>query len=155
MASQSPHTIETPEPPDFAGAKFVEYEEFIESQLRKTRSHVRGVDVAAGILVLLAGTLAYFFLAAMIDHWLITGGLGFWGRLILLVGYVAAAGWWTATQILPLLLKRINPLYAAQTIERSRPSLKNPVRVVFQTTSSARPISSSSARSRSSKGRIT
>ncbi len=125
MASHGQQTIETPEPPDFAGAKFVEYEEFIESQLRKTRSHVRGVDIATGILVLVAGTLAWFFVAAMIDHWVITGGLGFWGRVILLAVFLIAAGWWTATQILPLLIKRINPLYAAQTIERSRPSLKN------------------------------
>ena len=108
-----------------SGAKFVEYEAFIEAQLAKTRSHVRGVDIAAATMVLLAGTVAYFFIAVLIDHWLVSGGLGFWGRSILLVIYLAAAGWWTVTQILPLLLRKINPLYAAQTIEHSRPSLKN------------------------------
>ncbi len=125
MASHGPPTIETPEPPSGSGAKFVEYNEFIEAQLRKTRSHVRGVDISAGLMALVAGSVAYFFLAAMIDHWLVRGGLGFWGRLLLLVGYLGAAGWWIATQLLPLLVKRINPLYAAYTIEHSRPSLKN------------------------------
>ncbi len=108
-----------------SGAQFVEYEAFIEAQLRKTRSHVRGVDIAAATMVLLAGTVGYFFVAVLIDHWLVSGGLGFWGRAILLVLYLAVAGWWTIAQIMPLLLRRINPLYAAQTIEHSRPTLKN------------------------------
>lgn len=108
-----------------SGAQFVEYEAFIEAQLAKTRSHVRGVDIAAATMVLLAGTVGYFFVAVLIDHWLVSGGLGFWGRTILLVLYLTAGGWWTVTRILPLLLRRINPLYAAQTIEHSRPTLKN------------------------------
>lgn len=126
MASHGQQTIESPDPPDFApGAQFVEYEEFIESQLRRTRSHVRSVDLAAGFMVLLTGTLAYFLVVTLVDHWLISGGLGFWGRLLLLAGFVAGAGWWIVTQILPSLIKRINPLFAAYTIERSRPTLKN------------------------------
>jgi len=108
-----------------SGAQFVEYEEFIEAQLRKTRSHVRGVDIATATMVLLASTLGYFFVAVLVDHWLVSGGLGFWGRTILLALYLVAAGWWTISQIMPLLLRRINPLYAAQTIEHSRPTLKN------------------------------
>jgi hypothetical protein len=111
--------------PDPAAGKLVEYEEFIESQLRKTRSRVRGVDIAAAVMVLVAATIGFFLLVAVVDHWLITGGLDFWGRLVLLAGYLTAAIYWTVTEIVPLLVKRINPLYAAQTIERSRPTLKN------------------------------
>jgi hypothetical protein len=125
MASHGQDTIESPQPDYAPGAQFVEYEEFIESQLRRTRSHVRSVDLAAGVMLLLAGTLSYFLLAALIDHWLVSGGLGFWGRLILWFGLLAGAGWWTFSHIVPLVIKRINPLYAAHTIERSRPTLKN------------------------------
>ncbi len=107
------------------GRQVVEFDEFIETQLRKTRSHVRSVDLAGSLLTLAAGTLAYFFLAAIVDHWVIAGGLGLWGRLLLLVAYVAAVLAYLATHVLPLLLKRINPVYAAHTIERSRPTLKN------------------------------
>ncbi len=57
-------------------------------------------------MVLLAATVGYFFVAVLIDHWLVSGGLGFWGRTILLVLYTAVAGWWTITQIMPLLLRR-------------------------------------------------
>lgn len=103
----------------------VDYEQFIDNQLRKTRSHVRGVDVAGSLMTLAAGTLAYFFLAGIVDHWIISGGLGFAGRLIFLAIYAAAALYYVLAQVLPLLLRRINPLYAAYTIERSRPSLKN------------------------------
>ena len=38
---------------------------------------------------------------------------------------VAAGGWYFLARVLPAISRRINPLYAAETIERSRPSLKN------------------------------
>ncbi|MEX2113669.1 MAG: hypothetical protein WD845_10815 [Pirellulales bacterium] len=103
----------------------VEFDDFIEAQLRKTRSHVRSVDIATGLMLLAAGTLAYILLAAVVDHWIVTGGLGFWGRTVFLLVYLVAAGAYLASSVLPLLLRRINPLYAAETIERSHPSLKN------------------------------
>ena len=103
----------------------IEYEEFIERQLRKSRSQVRSVDIAGHLMVLAAASLVYFLLAALVDHWLVTGGLGFWARLAFLVVYLAACGWYLAVEVLPLVVRRINPVYAAHTIERSRPSLKN------------------------------
>jgi hypothetical protein len=108
-----------------ANGKLVEYERYIEDQLRKTRGHVRSVDIAGSLMTWAASTLAFFFLAAMIDHWVVPGGLGFWSRLLLLAGYLVAAFYYLATELLPHFLRRINPVYAAQTIERSRPSLKN------------------------------
>ncbi|MEX0677165.1 MAG: hypothetical protein WD063_08830 [Pirellulales bacterium] len=127
MATHGPPSVEQAPTtdPTATNTKLVEYEEFIENQLRKTRSHVRGVDVAAGLMILVAGTMGYFFLAALVDHWLIAGGLAYWGRFLLWGVYLAAATYWVATEIVPLLVKRINPLYAAETIERSRPTLKN------------------------------
>lgn len=126
MATQPP-PIEREVPPEasLSRSKVLKYDLFIEQQLKKTRSHVRTVDIASGVMVLLAFTLGYVLLAGLVDHWLIGGGLGFWGRLLLWLVYVGAAGYWIVTQIVPLLVKRINPLYAAETIERSRPTLKN------------------------------
>ncbi|MBI3838967.1 MAG: hypothetical protein HY288_13680 [Planctomycetia bacterium] len=115
----------TPADVNAPNRKLVEYEQFIEAQLRKTRSHVRSVDIAGSLMTLAAGTMAFFFLAAMIDHWVVRGGLGFWERLLLFAGYVVAAVYYLVTRLLPLFLRRINPVYAAHTIERSRPSLKN------------------------------
>ena len=114
-----------PSPPREPTGKLVEYEEYIEAQLRKTRGHVRSVDIAGSLMTLCAGTVAYFFLAAIVDHWIVPGGLGFWGRLTILSLYVLASLYFLFVEVLPLLVRRINPVYAAQTIERSRPSLKN------------------------------
>lgn len=123
MATHS-DTAELRDATPSASGRLVEYEAFIESQLRKTRSHVRGVDLAAHVLTFLAGMLGYLLLAGVVDHWVVPGGLGFWGRLLFLAGGLTLAGY-LAARTLPLLVKRINPLYAAQTIERSRPALKN------------------------------
>ncbi len=105
--------------------RLIEYEEFIERQLRKTRSQVRSVDIAGHLMSVAAASLVYFLLAALVDHWLITGGLGFWGRFAFLAVYLVACGWYLAVEVVPLVVRRINPVYAAHTIERSRPSLKN------------------------------
>ncbi|MCA9268409.1 MAG: hypothetical protein KDA41_08050, partial [Planctomycetales bacterium] len=99
------------------------YAQFVEEQLRRTRAQVKLVDIATNSLLLLAAALAYLLLVALVDHWLLP--LGFWLRLGALLVLVGGCGWWFAAQILPLILRRINPVYAAYTIERSQPSLKN------------------------------
>lgn len=128
MAIPSDSSSTMPAPPPVAApanGKLVEYEEFIESQLRKTRSHVWSVELAGALMLLAAGTLGYFFVAGLVDHWVVPGGLGFWGRLTALFVFLVLVAVFLARQVLPLLLLRINPLYAAYTIERSRPALKN------------------------------
>jgi collagen type III alpha len=101
------------------------YEAFIDDRLRRARRQVKGVDVVGGAIVLLIGMLVYLLAAVLIDHWVISGGLGFWGRLLLLLGLLAGAGWYCARRVLMPLIFRINPIFAAYTIEQSRPSLKN------------------------------
>jgi hypothetical protein len=108
-----------------SSSTLVEYNRFIDKQLRRTRAQVRLVDLVSGLLILATGSLAYFFALALIDHWAISGGLPGWARLIALGIYLLAAGWYLAAKVLPLLFWRINPLYAAETIERTQPSLKN------------------------------
>jgi hypothetical protein len=100
-------------------------EALIDDRLRKTRRQVRGVDIAAAGLTLAVGVLAFLFAAAMADHWLVAGGLGFWQRLLLLVVLCSAAGCYFFRRLLPPLVERINPIFVAHTIEDSRPSLKN------------------------------
>ena len=100
-------------------------EGFIDQRLRKTRRRVKAIDIATGLVVLTIGVLAYLLAAALIDHWLIVGGLGAWGRFLLWFGLVAAAGTYFASRLLPPLLHRINPVFAAATIEKSQPTLKN------------------------------
>lgn len=102
-----------------------ECQAFIEQRLSRTQRQVKLVDIAAGLLALGAGTLSYLLIAAILDHWLIPGGLGFSGRMVLLLGLVLGAGYYGVAYLLPLVIRRINPVFAAHTIERHRPSLKN------------------------------
>jgi len=128
MATQQDqlHEPAPPTPPVASkAAQLIEFEEFIEAQLRKTRSHVRSVDISGSLMLLAAGSLAYFLVAALVDHWVVAGGLGYWGRALFLATYLVGAAIFVATQVAPLLFRSINPVYAAETIERSRPSLKN------------------------------
>ena len=98
---------------------------FIDKRLRQTRRQVKSVDIWAGLITLAAGTLAYLLAATLIDHWLIPGGLGFWGRLVMFAGLLTGAGLYLAVFMAPLVIGKVNPIFAAHSIEESRPSLKN------------------------------
>lgn len=105
--------------------KLIEFDRYIESQIHRTRRQVKGVDLSTSLMVLAVGTLVYLMLVAMIDHWLVSGGLGFAGRLTAFLVLAAGVAAYLVVRIAPLLLRRINPVYAAHTIERSRPGIKN------------------------------
>jgi len=118
--------IATPQPPPAVPvAPPSECERVIDERLERTRRRVKWVDIAGGLIALAIGVLAFLFLAALVDHWLIVGGLGFWGRLALWLLLVAVGGAYFVRRVLPPLLGRIHPLFAAATIEQSQPSLKN------------------------------
>ncbi len=102
-----------------------DFEGFIDQRLRHTRRQLKTTDIAGATVTLAIGVLAYLFAAAMIDHWLIAGGLGVWGRTLLWLGLVGAGGTYFVLRVLPPLLHRVNPIFAAATIEKSRPTLKN------------------------------
>lgn len=108
-----------------SSAKLVEYDRYIESQLSRTRRQVKGVDLMASLMLLAAGSMGYLLLAALADHWLVPGGMGFAGRVACLALFLAGVTAFVVVRLGPLLLRRINPVYAAQAIEQSRPGLKN------------------------------
>jgi hypothetical protein len=56
-------------------------ERYIERQLRRTRRQVRGVELASRLMLLAAAAVAFFLLAAVVDHWIVPGGLSIYGRL--------------------------------------------------------------------------
>ena len=78
-----------------------ECEVVIQERLRKTQRHVKGVDIAEGLVTLAVGILGYLLVAAVIDHWLVEGGLGFGGRLWLWAALVGVAGAYFARRVLP------------------------------------------------------
>lgn len=100
-------------------------EALINAQLKRTRSQVKGVEFGQRVLKLIVGVLAFFLFATLVDHWVVREGLPIWGRVILWLSLICGIIWYTIKSLLPLLLYRVNPLYAARTIEETKPSLKN------------------------------
>src|SRR5262249_58591229 len=71
----------------------------------------------------IAGVLAFFLAAAVIDHWIAPlRTLGRWSLLLLLVSGVTT---FVVFRLLPLLFRRVNRVYSAHTIERQAPAMKN------------------------------
>src|SRR4051812_28621382 len=93
---------------DYASHEVIEYQRYIEDQLRKTRGHVRTVDLSAALLTLAVGAVGYLLLVVLADHWLFAGGLGFWGRFLALGRLLGGSLFFICWKILPLLIRRIN-----------------------------------------------
>ena len=101
------------------------YEDFIQKRLEHTRRQVRLVDVVTSLMLLATASLLFFLAVAVLDHWVFKHGLGFIARLGLFALWVAGAGTFVWRFLLPPLASRINPVFAAHTIEQGRPTLKN------------------------------
>ena len=137
MASvtEKPQPDTPPQPKKQAG------ETLVDQHIRQTRRALKLVDLSAGLITLLTGVLAYLLTMAVLEHWVIPGGwsdsarFGLFGVLIL--GIVVYC-WRT---FLPLLRQSINPVYAAQAIEQSSPSLKNSLLNLLLLRNHKRPVS--------------
>ncbi len=118
-------TVAPPRPPaPPVHPALVDSEQFIDDHIRRTQRGLKLVDLAAGLLTLAVGLLAFLLAAAVIDHWIIPGGLGPWGRGGMFALLMAGLAWFAWRQFVPL-VRSINPVYAAHTIEQTAPSLKN------------------------------
>jgi hypothetical protein len=96
---------------------------FIEGQLQRTSVLVKLVDLGSSLMMLAAGALAFLLVVAVVDHWIVP--LGTVTRWIALLALLAGMACYAAVAILPLILGRVNPVYAARAIEHAEPSLKN------------------------------
>lgn len=98
---------------------------YIESELRRARRQLKLLDLACGVMSMAVAALAFLMLAAAADHWLFPGGLNVVGRAIafslLVLGAAVFVGW----RLFPLVVRRVNPVFAGYTIECHRPQLKN------------------------------
>lgn len=119
-------SVATPQPrkkkPD---AHYVEYNTYIEQQVEKTRRAVRLVDLMQAMLIMAIGLVGFLLTAALLEHWILPGGLGTLGRTALFLTLVGCGGYYVVRRVWPLLVQSINPTYAAQAIEREHPTLKN------------------------------
>ena len=113
-------TVTQPTPPPAPRTESRDgYQRYIEEQLERTSSQVKLNDLFGASMLLIAGILSFFLAVAIIDHWVY--GLGAFGRWLALAVLVAGSGFYFIRVILPLIVGRINPVYAARMIERSEP----------------------------------
>ncbi len=100
------------------------YETFVEEQLARARNRIRLLDLAAAGLGFLIVTLGYGLLMAVLDRLLELSSLVRQAAFgLYLVGAVVYLGFVVSR----VLLRRVNPLYAAKQVEQSLPGAKNSV----------------------------
>ena len=95
----------------------------IDRRLQSTRRQLKYLDLGAILLVLLAGNLLALLTIAVVEHWLLP--LSNRARWLVFSVWVGGNLWFLYRHFATFLFKSINPLYAAQLIERGQPALKN------------------------------
>jgi hypothetical protein len=98
-------------------------DQYIETQLSRTCRDVKLVDLSGSLMVLVAAVLGVLLVLAIVDHWIFS--LAVWARWAVFAGIGISGAWYFVNAVLPLLVGHVNPVYAARTIERSEPALKN------------------------------
>jgi len=97
--------------------------EALHQHLRKTASFIKFMDALVSVFLWIAALLLVWSIACAVDHWL--WPLPTWGRWLFWGVGAAASAWCLFGKLGPLLLQRINPVYAAQRIEHLVPEFKN------------------------------
>src|SRR3954465_14711439 len=117
--------IPTRQRPRKDDSKLVRYEDYIESKIQSTCWMVKAVDLATALVTLVASVLAYLLVVAIVEHWIVSGGFNVVARTVLFGMLVIGAGYFIYHRVWPLLVRAINPVYAARAIEQGSPTLKN------------------------------
>jgi hypothetical protein len=113
-------TLETQGPAK--GGKLLDFEQYIDYQLERTRSKIRATDVVTAVVFLTAVALGVLFVEVVLDHII---GLPTWFRATVLALGAASALTYGYFSILRPILRRVNHYYAARTIEVTDPKFKN------------------------------
>lgn len=106
-------------------SKVVAYDSYIDDHVRRTGRSVKTVELWRSVLKLATGWLLFLLVAALLEHWATSAGFSTGMRTLLFVLAAAATGYEIYRSVWPLIRQRINPIYAAQTIEQSDQRFKN------------------------------
>lgn len=105
----------------------IEYDQYVADHVRSTGRAVQSADIATSLLTLAAGWILLILASSAAEHWLTEHGFTPATRYGIFAVAAAATLWHLWVSLIPSVLGRINPLYAAHAIESSSPSLKNSV----------------------------
>ena len=126
-----------------AANNYVDFDEYIDYHLAKTRSHIRSTEVFTALGWVGSLFLAYLLLFSVFDQWVLADGVGELARVLMLVGVIAAILALLTWRVARPLLKTVNALYAAKAIEQADPELKSSVLNFVDLRESGTPGSSS------------
>ena len=96
---------------------------YIQRQIDRTRRSVKLSDLIAMLMRAATITVAFLLVLIVWDHWVFP--LTLWTRVIALAAMLAFWAYVVVGQLAQLIIRRINPVYAARTIEEGVPGLKN------------------------------
>ena len=106
-----------------AKVRLSQVDQFVGKQLHQTMRQVRAADAISAFVALLAYVLAFFIVVALIDGWIYP--LSTLGRICALAVLILGLGFIGWKMIGPLVMRKINPQYAAKMIEDAKPTFKN------------------------------
>jgi len=104
---------------------YVDFDEYIDFQLRKTQSGIKTVDILTALAGVATLFLAYLLAFVVFDHWIVDGGFSPPARWMMLGGLLVACAVWIVWMVILPSRKRVTGLYAAKTIETTDPGLKH------------------------------
>jgi collagen type III alpha len=93
------------------------------SHLRKTAQFIKILDIVTILAACLVVLLTIWLLGSLVDHWLVA--LPVYARWMLWGLSAVALVWLLLSRLVPLIIRRINPVYAANRIEQLMPEFKN------------------------------
>ena len=109
------------------GGRVLEFEEYIDRRVASTRMQLKLHELMVAALMGLVSGVSIFLAFALLDAWVVPGGLNTPFRWLGAACCLGVALWIAIRRIAPLFAFRINPLYAAKSIEDQVPNLKNRV----------------------------
>ncbi|MEE2936059.1 MAG: circumsporozoite protein- membrane associated protein, partial [Planctomycetota bacterium] len=97
-------------------------DDLIEQRITEACRALWWAEMVRNCLRLVLGAMAWTLVWLVVDQWIYSPGMG--SRVVVWIMTVAFACWYTRNKILPLLRSRIHPEYAARSLERDLPDLR-------------------------------
>src|SRR4030095_15411264 len=86
----------TTEAPQADAKHYVDYEEYVDFQLEKTRSSIKLTDIFTTLTTLAVAVISYLLVFVLLDQWVLAGGFGYGARVgllsVLLAGVLGGVG---------------------------------------------------------------
>ncbi len=129
----------TQTPPE--SSRYVDYDEFIDFQVQKTRRGIKSNDLLTALIGAAVAMLAYLLVFALFDHWVIEGGFGRGTRIGLLSLLLTGLSGWFVWKLAIPYFKRISALYAASQIEETEPEFHSTLLTLVDLKEAGRSVS--------------